>query len=444
MLGLPAVASVSARTPATRDRSIDFLRLASLLIVVSGHGLMLLVVFDESGIQIDNVLARNAWLPALTWILQIVPLFFFAGAAASVLSYRRGTDPAAWLLGRVQRLYRPVFYYLAFWALVLLILRRVLAPGVYGPVAQLSIQLLWFLGIYVVVLAFVPLLARITSAKAVIAAGAGLYLAVAAVDVTRVSFGLAWLGFANFLLAWLIPAVLGAGYARRLVPRGCAAAAAVCFGVFDVLLVSLGPYELSLVTIPGQTLSNMTPPSLLLAGHAIVLCSLAIVLAPLIRTWMRAPRAWWFVAIGNTGAMTLYLWHVVALIATVGLSHLAGHDRSALNQPGFWWLVTAQLAVFYLLTAVLFLLLIRLENRKLPWWDARPGRLGTSLVGFAGASAGDAGGAGPGIRQVVVIALIVIAGVANLAAAKWGLAGPGLACIAVTLAALVGARAVAG
>ena len=46
----------------------------------------------------------------------------------------------------------------------------------------------------------------------------------------------------------------------------------------DILLVVVGPYEVSLVTVPGQQLSNMNPPSLLLAGHTIVLCAGAIAL----------------------------------------------------------------------------------------------------------------------------------------------------------------------
>ncbi|MCW2623618.1 MAG: hypothetical protein QOF66_1720 [Mycobacterium sp.] len=41
--------------------------------------------------------------------------------------------------------------------------------------------------------------------------------------------------------------------------------------VVNVALVVLGPYELSLVGIETQQLKNMTPPSLLLAGHAIMM-----------------------------------------------------------------------------------------------------------------------------------------------------------------------------
>jgi hypothetical protein len=56
----------------------------------------------------------------------------------------------------------------------------------------------------------------------------------------------------------------------------------------------------SAVGIETQQLENMTPPSLLLAGHAIMMCALAIAAAPAIA--MGASSAvWWLTAIGNSG-----------------------------------------------------------------------------------------------------------------------------------------------
>ena len=57
-------------------------------------------------------------------------------------------------------------------------------------------------------------------------------------------------------------------------------------------LDTFGPYQLSLVGIEAPGLKNMTPPSLLLAGHAIMLCALAIAAAPGIGGWARRPRIW--------------------------------------------------------------------------------------------------------------------------------------------------------
>jgi hypothetical protein len=95
----------------------------------------------------------------------------------------------------------------------------------------------------------------------------------------------------------------------------------------NVALVWLGPYELSLVGIETQHLKNMTPPSLLLAGHAIMMCAFVIAAAPAIARWVQRPRVWWLAAIGNSGAMTLYLWHILPLLAMHLVFYYLGHPR---------------------------------------------------------------------------------------------------------------------
>jgi hypothetical protein len=92
-----------------------------------------------------NLLESLPAFGALTWLLQIMPLFFFAGTAASVESWSTGRSWGGWLIQRCIRLYRPVFFYLAFWGVALAVLRFVLPKHVYDPVAGTSIQLLWFL-----------------------------------------------------------------------------------------------------------------------------------------------------------------------------------------------------------------------------------------------------------------------------------------------------------
>lgn len=67
----------------------------------------------------DNLLTSSTVFQALTWVFQIMPLFFFASAAGCVLSWRPDTSSGGWLMKRCTRLYRPVFHYLAFWAVVI-------------------------------------------------------------------------------------------------------------------------------------------------------------------------------------------------------------------------------------------------------------------------------------------------------------------------------------
>ena len=135
----------------------------------------------------SNLLTASPVFQALTWVFQIMPLFFFAGVAASIDIWTPGTSWGNWMMRRCTRLYRPVFYYLAFWGVTLAALRLVLPEHVYEPVAGISIQLLWFLGAYVLVLATVPLLARITTTGRFVVAVVGTYAFVAVVDAIRIN-----------------------------------------------------------------------------------------------------------------------------------------------------------------------------------------------------------------------------------------------------------------
>lgn len=428
----PTPAEVEAATPAGRDRAIDVIRIVSLVGVVFGHTIMATSTIRDGVFVWSNLLTASTVFQALTWVFQIMPLFFFAGVAASVTSWRPGTSPRAvpaiqpwggWLLKRCTRLYRPVFYYLAFWGVALFALRFVLPVHVYEPVAGISIQLLWFLGAYVLVLAAVPLLARITTTAQLAAAVIGTYAFIAAIDAVRITMdeaGYATLGYLNTVV-WLIPGMFGVAYRRGLFP--VRSALVIGFGMLGVNLALLvvGPYELSLVGIESQHLKNMTPPSLLLAGHAITMCAFAIAAAPAISRCAQRPRVWWLAAIGNSGAMTLYLWHMPLLLGMHLVFDRLGLDRYDPAAPGFIALSVVQLALMIVLVATAFVALRPLENSSLPLWDG-----GSVDI--------------RGIRSATVGLLLCTAGAATLISVAWGLKDQGLYCVAMVLTALAAAR----
>jgi hypothetical protein len=249
------------------------------------------------------------------------------------------------------------------------------------------------------------------------------YLVVAGVDAIRLHWpASAPVGYVNFVV-WLIPAMFGVAYRRRLLSGRAALGTAFALFAVDVALVWWGPYDLSLVGLTGQRLPNMSPPSLLLAGHAIVLSALAIAAAPAIARWARRPRVWWWTAVGNSGAMTLYLWHMPALLGVHLIFDFLGYPRYP-GQPHFLVITALQLLLMIAVVAVLFMALRPLENNPLSGWDGAPAI--TSV--WRGAAVG---------------ALLCVAGAMTLAAVKWGLEGDGLVCVAVMVAALVTARALA-
>lgn len=420
-LGFPSPTELAARTPVDRDRAIDVIRIAALIGVVVGHTVMAISIIRDHVLIWDNLLTTSAAFQFLTWIFQIMPLFFFAGAAACVLSWRPGTNWGGWLMKRCTRLFRPVFYYLGFWAVALTVLNPLLPRHVYEPVAGVSIQLLWFLGAYVLVLAAMPALSRITTPGRLAAGVAVVYGAIAVIDAIRLHWpAAAALGYLN-LAVWLIPAMFGVAFRRRLLTGRAALVTAAALLAVDIALLRWGPYEISMVGTGDHRLSNTSPPSLLLAGHAIILSAVAIAAAPAIARWAQRPRVWWWTAIGNSGAMTLYLWHMPALLSMQLLFDYLGHPRYP-GQPDFVAISAVQLLLMAAVVTMLFVALRPLENNPLAGWDGAPAI--TSVR-----------------RGAAVAMLLCVAAVATLAAVKWGLKDDGLICVATMVAALVSARA---
>lgn len=84
-------------------------------------------------------------------------------------------------------------------------------------------------------------------------------------------------------------------------------------------LVAFGPWPLAMVNLPGADLSNTWPPSLALVAYGLATCAVAIAAAPALgRLLTRRPRAWRVVVVGNSIAMTVYLWHFTAMAVAGG------------------------------------------------------------------------------------------------------------------------------
>ncbi|NMD57281.1 MULTISPECIES: acyltransferase family protein [Tsukamurella] len=421
---LPPRAAVLDSTPETRDRAIDVARLVSLLVVLFGHCVLLLATVTPSGVWVGNTLGAQPSLQPITWLLQVMPLFFLAGAASSAYGLKPGTPWGGWLFGRAQRLARPVFWYLAFWSLALGATRVLLGESSAARLGGESVALLWFIGVYLLVLPFVPFLMRCGTA-ALAGVVVALLAASALVDGARLASGAIEWGFPNFLIVWLIPVVIGVAYARRQIrTRFALVIAAVAFAA-ALAAVVLGPYDVPLVVTGTETFSNTTPPTFLLGLHCVWVSLLFVAAAPAIGRWARIPRGWYPIAVGNSGAMTLYLWHIPAIAVAAFALHAVGIDAVDPAQAGFWGLMALRAMVFAVVMFALFVLLSPLEHRRLPWWDAR-----VTIRGVRGAGAG---------------VLVCVAGAAALLMAKEGLgSATGWSALAVFVVTMVAARALAG
>lgn len=413
--------TIADGTPPDRDRAVDVARLGALVVVMFGHCALLLATLGSDGLRIGNLLGELPSIAPITWVVQVMPLFFLAGGAAGAYGWHTGRAWGTWLFARAQRLCRPVFWYLAAWSAGLVVAHMVLGADAAASLGRECVALLWFLGVYLVVLAFVPALTRMRTARALAVVVVSLLVCAAAVDGIRLAAGTPMAGLANYLIVWLIPVVIGVAYARRLVgPRAALAIAAAAF-VAQVVLAVVGPYQVSLVVTGTERMSNVSPPTLLLALHCTWMSFAFVAAANMIRRWASRPRVWHVVAVGNGGAMTLYLWHIPAIAVATFVLNAFGLDAYDVHAPGFWGRLALRAVVFAVVMAVAFLLLSPLEHRPLPWWDARVSAAGPRSIGAG--------------------VLICVAGVAIVLLAKNGLTGfDGWTALGCFLAAAVAAR----
>ncbi|MEU8496389.1 acyltransferase family protein [Streptomyces lavendulae] len=353
--------AVAAATPTARDRYVDLLRVASLATVVLGHWLMAAV----SGEGIGNLLALVPPLQVLTWALQVMPVFFFVGGFSHALSYRSlerrypgRPGYAVFLRARLRRLLRPTLVFVLVWAALALAVQLAGHGGgrLTGAALRTVTQPLWFIGIYLAMVALTPPLLRL-HARHGWAAFAALAGAAALVDVLRFALGVPYVEFLNFALVWLAVHQLGFLRADGRITRPALLGAAGLAGA--VLLVAFGPYPLSMVGMPGEKVSNMAPPTLALLCHGMWLVGAVQLLARPAGAWLARPRVWHGVVAANGVAMTAFLWHLTAMLGVYAGQLLLG---MTLPEPatGAWW---AQVPVRILLAAALTALLVACFRR---------------------------------------------------------------------------------
>jgi len=404
---------LAAATPVDRDRYVDLLRVAALGVVMLGHFFMVGVEVEPDGaVEVTNSLTVITWVQWLTWFLQVMPVFFAVGGFSNAVAWtsyqRRGGTYADFMVSRAERLLRPM---LAFIAVGLVIGIVVEASGHLSQTAVMVLRViaqpLWFIGIYLAVIALAPpmyALHRRWGWRVL----ALLVLGTVAVDVLRFGVGApSIIGYLNFAFVWLAVHQCGFFYADRiplLDDRRWVASAAIGSLALTVLLVVWGPYPVSMVTLPGESVSNMTPPSLALLTLSFWLMALALLLRVSGRGLLARPSVWRATIAANGVPMTSFLWHLTVIVAVTGALVAAGAPLFPTIGSTAWWLLRPPLLL--LMAVVLFgvVLLFRRFERPAPWRNpdvalrrkhrdatvalgavlALLGVLGFSVAGFAG------------------------------------------------------------
>jgi fucose 4-O-acetylase-like acetyltransferase len=330
-----------------RDPFIDLLRVACIALVVFGHWLTTTVIWEPDRVYSLNALSVISGTRITTWLLQVMPLVFFAGGFANSRSRRRSASYLSYLDRRLGRLLLPTGIFLAVW-LALGLAAEGLDPASAGKAraAEVAALPLWFLGIYLVAVALAPAMEGLHRRFGLWAAG-GLAVAVGVVDLVSIGFGFEGVGGANYAFQWLFAHQLGFAYADGTLPRwGRRGAAALAAGGLAalVLLTTVGGYPVSLVGVPGQERSNAQPPSLAMVALTLWLVGLALLLRPAALRWLARPRPARLVGRAHRVLLTLFLWHVTAITLGAAAARAAGAPEPAVGSGRWWALRPAWLA----------------------------------------------------------------------------------------------------
>ena len=333
-----------AATPATRDRYVDFLRAASIGVVVLAHWLSTLLAWTGNGLTVRNAVGIVPGLWSITWILQVMPVFFFIGGFSNYRSLdgtlRRREPVSRFLKSRLVRLLKPTAAFVAVWLAIAAGMRlgRVLTPAhlrstvfVFGP--------LWFLAVYLAVTALTPITFRLHRRFGV-AVLAALGFGAAGVDVLRLSLEMPMVGWANMAFVWLFVHQLGYFYADGRLARASQRAhlTLALAGLAGLLvLTNTGVYPRSMVSTGFERASNMSPPTVCILALTVWLVGAAMYLRRWVSRWLARPGLWKAVVAANSIIMTVYLWHLTAYLvvfAILALFGLAGHAPGTAG----WWL----------------------------------------------------------------------------------------------------------
>lgn len=387
--------SLAVATPEDRDRVVDLVRVAAIGVVVLGHWLLAVVVWEDGQLHGRNLLQVAPWARWATWLLQVMPLFFVVGGVANSASWasarRRSVGFPAWVHGRLDRLVRPVAALAITWTVALALAAALGAdPAMLRTAARLVAMPVWFLAVYLAVVAVTPVMVALhqrfgLKVPIALAAAAGIC------DLASGPLAVPAVGWANFGFVWLFAHQLGFAWRDGGLERRRTAWLLAGVGVVGLVLLT-GPlgYPTSMVGGPGER-SNNTPPTVALLALTVAQTGVLILARRRLAAWAERPGIWRTVVTANAMAMTIYLWHLTALcVATLVLLATGLLPQPEPATAGWWSFRPPWLLALAAFLVPIVACAARVEARVRPAHSSRVGR-GAILQSAAGVAAASAG-----------------------------------------------------
>ncbi|KJL35889.1 acyltransferase family protein [Microbacterium azadirachtae] len=383
-----------------RDLTLDLTRVACVVLVVFVHILFTGVGRRPDGsLLIERTVEGQVWFDAVSWILNIMPLFFVVGGYAARAGWRsaqrRGDDAVGFVRLRLARLARPAIPVLVFFSVALAATRMLgVDPALVDTIAIGVGSPLWFLAAYLLVQALAPwmiglharfgmivplvLLAGAAATDALRFLVAGGLFGLGHVPSTGYGIGAELFGIPNVVFVWLFAQQVGfflfdGWFSRRRFWQLLGLIAAGYLAIWG--LVSLGGYSWNM-------LSNQWPPTTPLAILAVVQAAALTVLHRPLTALMRTRAAQGAVLLIGSRLMTVYLWHLPMIMVLIGVQLLLPVPMPAPGSALWWWTRVPFLIVVLAAVWLLSLWLVRFE--KAPAMGEKPSRgvTATAVVVF--------------------------------------------------------------
>jgi hypothetical protein len=319
------------RTPADRNRAVDLYRAVAMIVVAVGHWLGMVVVLRDGEIDGGNLLDFSPEYGWITWIGQVMPLFFFVGGFASATSLvsaeRRGV---AAILG---------------------------GSGIAAIAAAGAAIPLWFLANYTIDTALAPYTFRWFRERPAVLVSAllGLFALGELASFAEVPV----LGQLNWVVGWLGFQVAGFAWQQGRLPTGRRLTLlAGSAWVAALAAVHLGPWPSVMLHHGGLEHSPTHPPSTALLLFGLAYSFTAAAWAPAVDRYLaRSTRAWRATIAANGVAMSVYLWHMTAAVAVAGGAYALGLIPDVEPGTSAWW---ASKPLFLLVNLLVLVPIVRL------------------------------------------------------------------------------------
>ena len=295
--------------------------------------------------------------------------------------------------GRLERLLRPSLVFFAVWIPVVVIMHLLdvgapTGPRIWGdttllrlfipPGATLPFGPLWFLAVYLMVVAIAPWLVDLHRRFGWWVPGA-MFVGAIVADIAGFVGGVALARWANVAFVLLLPHQLGFFYAdgtfARLRKRFFVSMIVVGLGGLVLLTThplwklfgdvrfewfpGIGHYPKSLLGTDVEAVSNAYPPTVCFMLGGVWSIGAVMLLRNRLARWLAAPRPWKATIALNSVIMTLFLWHMTAFLFAALVMWPLGLGREH-DSTAAWWL---QRPLWIGVPAVFLVLLVAVFGR---------------------------------------------------------------------------------